>query len=156
WTLEYKAILPLLFGEKAPYGHPVIGEAAHVRAATPKVIKAHYDAWYHPNNAALIVVGGFDPKEVLAEVKKLFGPIPKGKLPERKPLPKALPKRPARLEIKSKFSSPRLLVGFNTVRSGDPDHPALGVLEALLGRGRTSRLYKALVEGAEVAGAAGA
>src|SRR5438270_653899 len=83
-TLENKAILPLLFGAKTPYGHPVIGEKAHVRAATAEVIKAYYDRWYHPNNACLLIVGGFDPDQVLARVKELFGPIPKGKLPERK------------------------------------------------------------------------
>ena len=41
WDLESKQILPALFGTKAPYGHPVIGERAHVRAATADVIKAY-------------------------------------------------------------------------------------------------------------------
>ena len=36
WDLEQKAILPLLFGKKGPYGHPVIGERQHVRGATAK------------------------------------------------------------------------------------------------------------------------
>src|SRR5713226_3957224 len=34
WDLENKALMPLLYGEETPYGHPVIGEKAHVRAAT--------------------------------------------------------------------------------------------------------------------------
>src|SRR5437660_1516926 len=55
WDLEQKAILPLLFGPKNPYGHPVIGQRKHVEAATAAIIKAHYDKWYHPNNATLIV-----------------------------------------------------------------------------------------------------
>ena len=50
-------------------------------AATAEIIKRYYDQWYHPNNAALVVVGGFDPDEALAKIKKLFGPIPKGELP---------------------------------------------------------------------------
>src|SRR4051812_16154668 len=76
WDLEVKAILPLLFGKKAPYGHPVIGESEHVRAATAGVIKAHYDKWYHPNNASLIVCGGFDPDPAPAPIQKLFRPLP--------------------------------------------------------------------------------
>ena len=28
---------------KGPYGHPVIGEKAHVRNATADIIKKHYD-----------------------------------------------------------------------------------------------------------------
>ena len=58
YDLEMKAILPLLFGKSTPYGHPVIGEREHVRAATAKVIKSHYDRWYYPNNASLVVAGG--------------------------------------------------------------------------------------------------
>jgi zinc protease len=151
WDLETKAILPLLFGKKAPYGHPVIGEPQHVRAATAKIIKAHYDRWYHPNNASLVVCGAFDPDAALAKIKNRFGSIPRAELPARKPLPEAKPARPARFEMESKFGVPRLLLGFNTVRSGDADYAALNVLESILGAGRTSRLYKALVEGAEVA-----
>jgi zinc protease len=151
WDLETKAILPLLFGKKAPYGHPVIGEPEHVRAATAKIIKAHYDRWYHPNNAALVVCGAFDPDAALAKIKNRFGSIPRAELPARKPLPTARPTRPARFEMASKFGVPRLLLGFDTVRSADADYAALNVLESVLGAGRTSRLYKALVEGAEIA-----
>jgi zinc protease len=152
WDLEYKAILPLLFGKKSPYGHPVIGEAQHVRDANEKVIKAHYDRWYHPDNAALLVVGGFDQTRLLAEIRKLFGPIPKaGKLPPRKPEVEHARNGPQRKEIKSKFAVPRLLLGYNTVRAGSADHVALNVLENVLAQGKRSRLYTALVEGAEVA-----
>src|SRR5438105_3493759 len=49
WDLELKAILPLLYGKSSPYGHPVIGEREHVRGATAKIIKTHYDKWYDPN-----------------------------------------------------------------------------------------------------------
>src|SRR5262249_57577468 len=87
WDLEQKAILPLLFGPKGPYGHPVIGESRHVRGATAAVIKAHYDKWYHPNNASLIVCGGFDPDRALAQIKELFGPIPRARLPAPNPPP---------------------------------------------------------------------
>jgi zinc protease len=149
WELESKALLPLLFGKTGPYGHPVIGERAHVRGATAAVIKAHYDKWYHPNNAALVVCGNFDPDQALAAIRKHFGPIPAAKLPPRKPLPEVKPDRPARLDMPSKFGVTRLLVGWNTVRRSDPDYPALVVLEGLLTGGKTGRLYRAMVEGAE-------
>src|SRR5690242_7366492 len=74
FDLEGKAILPLLFGKTTPYGHPVIGERQHVRGATAAIIKSHYDRWYHPNNAVLVIVGGFDEGKALARIKELFGP----------------------------------------------------------------------------------
>jgi zinc protease len=156
WDLEYKAILPLLFGGAHPYGHPIIGEEKHVKGATEKVILDHYHRWYHPNNAALVMVGGFDADEALAAIKKLFGPIPAAKLPARKTLPEKPVTLPARTEMESKFSVPRLLVGYPTVRAGDDDQPALAVLEAVLGTGKRSRLYRSLVEGAAVASAVSA
>lgn len=150
WDLEQKAILPLLFGKETPYGHPVIGETKHVKDATDKIIKAHYDRWYHPNNASLVIVGDFDPDKAMEKIKKLFGPIPRGKLPERKKVAAVKLERPARKEFESKFEVPRMLLGFNTVPMTHPDYPALAVLESVLGSGKTGRLYKTLVEGEEL------
>ncbi|OWK36067.1 M16 family metallopeptidase [Fimbriiglobus ruber] len=152
WNLEEKTILPLLFPKGSPYAHPVIGEEQHVRAATAEIIKRHYDAWYHPNNAALVVAGGFDPDQALALIKKLFGPIPKGDLPPRKPDP-ALVKRtaPVRKEISSKFDVPRMVAGFNTVVAGEPDDYVLDLVQDVLASGKTSRLYRRLVEGERLA-----
>ena len=103
WDLEYKAILPLLFGKKSPYGHPVIGEKEHVWKATAETIKAHYDKWYQPGNAALVICGGIDPTVALAKVKELFGKIPNVDVPKR-PEPVAhKPMRPERMTMPSKF-----------------------------------------------------
>ncbi len=156
WDLEYKAILPRLFGKDTPYGHPVIGEREHVFGATPEIITSFYDRWYHPNNASLVIVGDFDPDEALAEIRKLFSGIPAGKLPERKKAPAVSRTAPVRHEMASKFEVARMLLGFNTVDITHPDAPALDVLAQLLGSGRTALLYKALVEGAELAGDVGA
>src|SRR4029079_5846033 len=123
WDLEYKALLPRLFGKEHPYGHPVIGERKHVADANEKVITDYYHRWYHPNNAALVMVGGFDPDEALKEIKKLFGSIQRAKLPARKELPAKGPKLPVRFEMPSKFSTPRLLIGYPTIKAGDADQP---------------------------------
>jgi zinc protease len=152
WDIETKTILPLLFGD-APYGHPTIGERAHVRGATAAVIKAHYDKWYHPNNAALVICGGFDPDQTLAQIKELFGPIPRVDLPARKTATSIKREAPVHKEIASKFDVPRMLMGFNGVRSGDPDFYPLQVIQGLLTSGKTGRLYRKLVEGEEVASA---
>lgn len=151
WDLESKTLVPLLFGKSAPYGHPVIGERRHVRGATASVIKSHYDRWYHPNNAALVVCGGFEPESTLARIKKLFEPIPRKALPERKPAAEVIRSQPVHEEMRSKFEVPRLLMSYNTVPATNPDYYALEVLQAILTGGKTGRLYKKMVEGAEIA-----
>jgi len=157
WDLEGKAILSLLYPAPAPYSHPIIGEEKHVRGASAEIIRRHYDKWYHPNNATMVIVGGFTVEPTLALIKKLFTGIPKGDLPERK----AANIEPARTtqgrsEFKSKFDVPRLLVGFNTVRLGDEDDYALDLIGEVLGSGKTSRLYRRLVEGDRLANDVGA
>jgi zinc protease len=157
WDLEYKAILPLLWPKDSPYSHPVIGEEKHVRGATAETITRYYDKWYHPNNAALVVVGGFDPDEALKTIKTLFGPIPKGELPPRKKAT-LYPERkePARKEFESKFDVPRVMIGFNTVKVGSDEDAILDVIQDVLSGGKTSRLYRKLVEDERIASEAGA
>lgn len=151
YDLENKTILPLLFGEKSPYGHPIIGEKKHVREVTAETIKAFYDRWYHPNNAAVIMVGGFDPAAARQRIEELFGPIPPGKLPERRAFAVVSRDQPVHVEIPSRFETERLVIGFNTCRIGDPDEPVLDVIEALLSGGKTGRLYRKLVLDKQVA-----
>jgi zinc protease len=150
WDIEQKTILPLVF-DHGPYGHPVIGERDHVRSATAQVIKRHYDKWYYPNNASLIVCGGFDPEQALQKIKDLFGPLPKGDLPARKTVPEFKRTGPVYQEIDSKFEEPRLLMGFNSVRMADADFYPLEVVQGILTGGKTGRLYKDLVDGAALA-----
>ncbi len=152
WDLEYKAMLPLLWPKESPYSHPVIGQREHVRGATAEIIKRYYDKWYHPNNAALVVAGGFDADAALKKITTLFGPIKKGELPPRKKatfLPER--KEPARKEFESKFDVPRLMVGFNTVTVGAPQDPILDVISDILASGKTSRLYRKVVEDERIA-----
>lgn len=145
WDLEEKALLPLLFGKPSPYGHPIIGEREHVRGATAEVIKGYYDRWYHPNNATLILAGGFEPEIALAKIKAKLEEIPASKLPDRKAWPETLPARPARHQFTSKFPTARMLVGYVTVPQGHADESALDLASMVLASGKSSRLYKRMV-----------
>ena len=150
WDLEYKAILPLLFDD-GPYGHPVIGEAAHVRAATAEVITDFYNRWYQPNNASIVIVGGFDPDLAMKKIRELFEPIPKAQLPARREAKVLTRTEPVRKHVDSKFAQPRLLIGFNGVVLGEPDDFVLDVISQILSGGKTSRLYRKLIEELEIA-----
>jgi zinc protease len=152
WDLEFKRMLTLLYPAGSPYHHPVIGTEAHVRGATAEIIRRHYDKWYHPNNASLVIVGGFDPAKAEPLVRELFGAVPRQDLPARKPAAaRAARTEPARAEFVSKFDVPRLLMGYNTTTVLDADDAALDVLSSVLSDGKTSRLYKSLVEGERIA-----
>jgi len=158
WDRESKAILPLLFGPKAPYGHPVIGEREHVKDSTAAIIKKHYDRWYHPNNAILIVVGGFDPIVALKEIKSRFTDIKSGELPPRfKDEPVPVRTKIVRKEITANSGTPRMIMGFNGVKLGEPEDYIFDVIVTVLADGKTSRLHKKLIQeegsAADVSGA---
>ena len=157
WELEYKTILPMLFPKGSPYAHPVIGEEDHVRAATAEIIRRHYDRWYHPNNAAIVVAGGFDPDEAMTKIEALFGTIPKGDLPAHAAAP-AQPERAKQLRrvIPSKFDVPLMTVGFNIVPAGHPDDYVFDLIQTVLAGGETSRLYQKLVTDERLADDVGA
>ena len=66
-----------LLGEH-PYAYDPSGSKADVAAATVASCRAFYDAYYHPNNAHLVVVGPVDPERELATIRETFGVLPYG------------------------------------------------------------------------------
>ncbi len=72
------------FGD-TPYAHPGVGTIEGFQRMRASDIARFYQAWYHPNNATLIVAGDIDTDAVLAEIRADFEAIPSVPLPVRKP-----------------------------------------------------------------------
>src|ERR1700681_1410145 len=75
-----------------PYKRPTIGSIEDMDAATVENVRKFHTTYYRPDNATLLVVGDFDPKQLDAFVDKYFGPIQKPNLP----LPRVQTKEPER------------------------------------------------------------
>jgi zinc protease len=58
-----------------PYAFDPSGSKADVAAATVASCRAFYDAYYHPNNAHLVVVGPVDPEREMATIREAFGAL---------------------------------------------------------------------------------
>ena len=56
-----------------PYAIDPTGSKEDVAAATVASCRAFYDAFYHPNNAHLVIAGPVDPVRTLSEVESAFG-----------------------------------------------------------------------------------
>lgn len=67
-----------------PYAEEGVGTIAGFERTKAADIARFYHAWYHPNNATLVVAGDIDPVKTMAEIRRDFGNIAKGNLPERK------------------------------------------------------------------------
>ena len=129
-----------------PYKRPGIGSIEDLDAASLKDVQDFHSTFYRPDNATLVVVGDFDPKQLDAWVDKYFASIPK---PER-PLPRVQVKEPPR-QSESRVTEhgsndlPAVGLTYLTPRQADPDSNALRVADAILSAGESSRLYNSLV-----------
>jgi len=129
-----------------PYKRPTIGSIEDLDAASLKDVQEFHSTYYRPDNATLVVVGDFDPKQLDAWVDKYFGRIEK---PSR-PLPRVQVKEPPRKsEIRlTEYGAndlPAVGLTFLTPRQADPDSDVLRVADVILSGGESSRLYNALV-----------
>jgi len=130
-----------------PYHWPTIGWRSDVESIRTEQIREHYKRHYMPNNATAVVVGDVEQDRALALVEKHFGGIGRGPDP-----PSVVTVEPPQLgERRFKIRKPGdtryLMVAYPIPALVHPDNYALEALGIILGQGKTSRLYQALVEG---------
>ncbi len=121
-----------------PYGRPVIGYVADIEQLSLPTLQAFYRRHYRPDNAVLMLAGGFEPAQALAAVVEIFGPL---KNPEP-PSPELLPPLPEQPEpqqqaprvMTMRTSSTALAVGWRVPGMAHEHAAAVGVLGRLLGR----------------------
>lgn len=138
-----------------PYRWPVIGWKSDIEHLTLPAVEEWYRRHYSPNNAIVVVAGDIRPDEVAAMAERYFGPIP----PQPPPPPVVTREPPQRGPREARLAldaSPRIALAFHTPAVESDDVIALDVLENILSSGRTSRLYRRLVEEKKVAVSASA
>jgi zinc protease len=129
-----------------PYGWPVIGWRSDVENVPRDAIYRYYRTHYGPNNAVVVIVGDVDARHALALVRRHLGAIKP--IPPPPPVYTAEPPQRGerRVTVRRGGSLPMVLIAWKAPPARHPDGYALDVLATVLGEGRTSRLYQALVE----------
>ena len=128
-----------------PYGRPVLGTRGELRATGREELATFQRRFYRPDNAVLVVAGEASEETVLGEVERTLGALPPGAEQRAGASAVAWPEGMARLR-RRKGEVPRLLLALAAPAGDHPDHALLRLLAALLGSGRSSRLYRALVD----------
>jgi zinc protease len=129
-----------------PYRWPVIGWMEDIGRITLGDLRALYDLYYRPNNAVLVVVGDIRAADLLARIRALFGPLPRGAAPP--PVIAVEPPQRAERRITLRSAAarlPSLGISWPVPNFRSPDAPALEVLETVLAGGRAARLHRRLV-----------
>lgn len=128
-----------------PYGNPVIGWPSDIKATTIRDTREFFRTYYVPQNMTVAIAGDVDPAKMRDLAETYFGDIPPAVSS-----PAVMTKEPEqrgerRFSIEEE-SQPIFLAGYHTVSHRHPDWPALQILGSVISDGRTSRLYRRMVQ----------
>ncbi len=137
--------------ESSPYHWPVVGWPSDIEGWTIDDLKSYHAMGYSPANATMVVVGNVKAAEVFALAEKYFAQVPTHAPPppvRTREMPQTGERR---VTVRKPAQLPLLMIGYHTVDARSPDFYALQVLDGILTTGQSSRLYRSLVDGQQLA-----
>jgi predicted Zn-dependent peptidase len=147
----HEAFAAQLFGD-TPLGRPILGTAESINSITREQIASHYRARYTPPSLVVAAAGSVKHDAVVDCVREAFGPAMTAAAAPAPPrlggLGEAVPGgagRGVRLVSRS-IEQANLVLGCEGLSRNDERRFALGVLNAALGGGMSSRLFQEVRE----------
>ncbi len=143
WTNE---VFKNLF-KNHPYRWTTLGSMDHLDAATLKEFQDFNKKYYVPNNAVLVVAGDFETTTAKKIIADYFGTIPRGEEITRT----VIQENPITEEIKTTFEDPNIQIPavftvYRTPAMTTREARVLDMISTILSDGKSSRLYKKLVD----------
>jgi predicted Zn-dependent peptidase len=136
-----------------PYGSLGIGSMSDLESFTATDAEQFYRTYYAPSNVVTALVGYLDTEKVIPLLEKYFGRIPSR--PQAPPLRTVEPPQIAERVIRVPDpAQPFYAEGYQKPSATHPDQPVYDAIDDILSNGRTSRLYRRLVEDEKIAVAA--
>lgn len=128
-----------------PYQWPVIGWTPDLQAMTAEDVRRYYQTYYAPNNAFLVIAGHPGEGSVFDRVERYFGHLPRRDGPPAVRGREPAPQGERRVVLRRAAELAHLVIGYQVPNHQSEDAFPLDVLSAVLGEGRSSRLYRRLV-----------
>ncbi len=130
-----------------PYRWTTIGSLDHLDAAKLEEFQAFNKKYYVPNNAVLVVAGDIDKTNAKKLIEDYFGSIPRGEKIERT----TIQEDPISKEIEVAYEDPNIQIPavftvYRTPAMTSRDARVLDMISTVLSDGKSSRLYKKLVD----------
>jgi len=139
--------MPQLANENWFNAHNFYGELSDLEAATLEDVLDFFNTFYAPDNAALAVVGDFDPVEARQWIEQYFGSIPRG--PSRPEFDISEPRQEEEkrsTKVDALASRPALAFAYHTPERNSPEYWAFGLIDQILLQGEDSWLHQRLVQ----------
>ncbi|MDV7137936.1 pitrilysin family protein [Maribacter sp. TH_r10] len=133
--------------KKHPYRWQTIGSLEHLANASLEDFKLFNKKYYVPNNAVLVVAGDIDREKTKKMIEDYYGPIPKGEEIQRQ----TFVEDPITSTIMAEYHDPNIqipaiLLGYRTPAQTNRDAYVLDMISTYLSDGKSSKLYKKLVD----------
>jgi len=154
-SLVHEEVVSTAF-KNNPYRWPVIGWMEDLREITRDDLWEYYRTYYVPNNALIVIAGNVDISSLMEKIKKEFGGIPKGTGIKNINVDEPQQRGERRVYIKKEAELPYILCVYKAPNIFNEDSYALEVLASVLSSGKSSRIYKSLIDRKRLALSAGA
>ena len=127
--------------------HNFYGDLNDIEAATLPDVQQFFKTYYAPNNAALAIVGDFDPAEARKFIDKYFTGIPSVPQPKQPDLTEPRQEKEKRASKPDpQAKRPALAIAYHMPARNTPEYYAMGLIDQILLEGDDSRLYEELVQ----------
>lgn len=128
-----------------PYMWPIIGWMHDIEGLTAEDLERHYQTYYRPNNATLVVVGDFQTTTLLPQIRTYFEDIPPGPPPPKVRSTEPPQQGERRVVLHKEAQLPFVTISYHVPNLQKDEAYTLEVIEALLSKGSSSRLHQNLV-----------
>lgn len=130
-------------------GAPVAGSPESLAPLGPEDLRRYIKSHYRADNTIAVVVGAFDSAEALSVLEKSFRSLKRGGKPASarglRSSVKAVPS-PSKVTAEKDVQQTQIALGYRTFGVGDRRKYAATVMDAILGRGMSSRLFQEVRE----------
>lgn len=135
-----------------PYRWSTIGSMEQLDTATLEDFQAFNKKFYSPNNAVLVIAGDFDKKNAKEWVQKYFGSIQKGEKIKKE----IFIEEPITKTIRATYQDPNIqipmvIASYRTPSMKTRDARVLNLISSYLSDGKSSKLYKKIVDEKKIA-----
>lgn len=133
--------------KKHPYNGSTIGSMEDLNSAKLEEFQAFYKKYYIPNNATLVVAGDIKPEQTKKWIEIYYGNIPKGTIyPKNFPKDEPITKEKEVTAYDPNIQLPAYVFAYRTPGNKEKDAYILDMLSSYLSSGKSSVLYKKLVD----------
>ncbi|NNL90263.1 MAG: insulinase family protein, partial [Marinicaulis sp.] len=122
--------LPQTAFENWHNAHNFYGDLAELDAATLDDVQQFFDSYYAPNNAALVIVGDFDPAQAMSWVHQYFDDIPAVEMAAKPDLTEARQEEARNgSRVDPLATRPAIAWGYHMSERNSPEYFAMGLLD---------------------------